>query len=65
MATEFEKKYAQKFERLYEKMLVDGKQKIGEDLGDEIFWEPTHKGHAFAYRVQQLEKELRKDLLLM
>jgi len=63
MEENFEEMYNKKFERLYEKMLAEGKEKISEDLAGEVFFTLGTRGHAYACRVQKLEDELRTELL--
>lgn len=62
MDKEFEAKYMQKFEKLYNQKLVESMQKIKDGMSDEIFWDSRHKGCAFAYKVRVLKDEIRQDL---
>lgn len=63
MKEHFEKMYNQKFERLYEQRLAEGTEKIKDDLANNIFWNPRHKGFAFSYRMQTLKDEVKQYLL--
>lgn len=63
MEKDFEKMYDQKFERLYEQRLAEGKERISKEINGQIFFTPGTSGQAYAARVQTLKEELERELL--